>query len=297
MRTSFLALFLVSSYLLGCGQPQNRVELNLGSLQDSTNISYTIIGLDGPEAVRYDPGQKIYFISNFTGGGTDQDSSGFITKADVEGNILDLKFMVGTENAPLHAPRGMFIVKQTLWAADVLGLHGFNKNTGQQTDFIDFSNFDIGFLNDISADAKGILYVTDTGTSKIFKVENDSVSLFIDNLPHPPNGITYNPNSNNFVLAPWGGDQTFYEFDSSGKLKEFATLKGGYFDGIEFIGTDLFSASQSDSTIRVFRPMREKVTIKTSGRPADIGINTHQYHIAVPYIALDKVDIWDLSKN
>jgi sugar lactone lactonase YvrE len=208
---------------------------------------------------------------------------------------VDLKFITGTEAYPLHAPRGMFIHNQTLWAADVLGIHGFNKNTGTQTDFIDFSEFEIGFLNDISADENGTMYVTDTGTSKVYKVEDGDVSVFIEDLPHAANGITLNPNNGMFLLAPWGGDQTFYEFDASGELTEFATLRGGYFDGIEFIGSSLFSASQQDSSIRVFNEHAEKILIKTIGRPADIGINTQLNHIAVPYIALDRVDIWNLS--
>lgn len=297
MKYFAISVFLFSLFLWGCHSLENGPELDLTTVQDSTNIAYTITGLDGPEAVRYDPDQEVYFISNFNGGGNDQDSTGFITKADAQGNITELKFMTGTEEAPLHAPRGMFIVDETLWVADVLGVHGFDKNTGLQTDFIDFTEFEIGFLNDVAADQNGVLYITDTGTSKVYKVDDDEVSVFLEDLPHAPNGITLNPNSGDFLLAPWNGDQTFYEFNSSGELTEFATLEGGFFDGIEFIGTNLFSASQADSSIRIYRPMKEKILIKTTGRPADIGINTHKNHVAVPYIALDKVEIWDISNH
>lgn len=185
MKYSATLLFLFSILFWGCESSEIAPELNLSTIQDSTNIAFTITGLDGPEAVRFDADQEIYFISNFTGGGNTQDSTGFITKADAEGNIIELQFMTGTVDAPLHAPRGMFIIDETLWAADVLGVHGFNKNTGAQTDFIDFSEFEIGFLNDISADENGILYVTDTGTSKVYKVEGDEVSAFLEDLPTP----------------------------------------------------------------------------------------------------------------
>lgn len=296
MKYSVTTILLFSLLILGCEPRENAPELDLDTVQDSTNIAYTITGLDGPEAVRFDPDQDVYFISNFTGGGNDQDSTGFITKADAEGNILELKFMTGTNDAPLHAPRGMFIVNETLWAADVLGLHGFDKDSGEQTNFIDFTDFEIGFLNDVSADENGILYVTDTGTSAVYKVENETAELFLEDLPNAPNGITLNPNTGDLLLAPWGGDQTFYAFNSAGELSEFANLEGGYFDGIEFVGAALFSASQQDSSIRIFNENAEQILIKTTGRPADIGINTKLNHIAVPYIALDKVDIWDLSK-
>ncbi len=281
----------------GCTAQEDNIGIDLTTVQDSTSIIYTITGLDGPEAVRFDPDQNVYFISNFTGGGNTQDSTGFITKANSEGRVTELKFMTGTEDAPLHAPRGMYITGETLWVADVLGIHGFNTSTGSQTDFIDFSEFQIGFLNDVVADQNGVLYVTDTGTSKVYEIDGTEVSVFLEDLAHAPNGITLNPNSGKFLLAPWNGGQTFYEFNSAGELEEFATLQGGYFDGIEFIGTHLFSASQADSSIRIYRPMKEKVLIKTTGRPADIGINIHKNHIAVPYIALDKVEIWDISNQ
>lgn len=296
MKYSAPFVFILSLLIAGCTEKDNVPKLDLTTVQDSTQIAYTITGLDGPEAVRFDPDQDVYFISNFTGGGNDQDSAGFITKADAEGNILELEFMTGTDNAPLHAPRGMFIVGQTLWAADVLGLHGFDKTSGKQTNFVDLSDFEIGFLNDVSADKNGILYVTDTGTSVVYKVENETVELFLEDLSYAPNGITMNPDTGNFVLALWGGDQIFNSFNTDGVLSEFATLEGGYFDGIEFINGTLFSASQQDSSIRIFNENTEQILIKTTGRPADIGINTKLNHIAVPYIALDRVDIWDLSE-
>ncbi|WP_421775010.1 SMP-30/gluconolactonase/LRE family protein [Gracilimonas sp.] len=291
-------LLLITALLFSCTPKKSQTPpVDWETVQDTTDMVFTITGLDGPEAVRYDPEQDVYFISNFTGGGTTQDSTGFITKADAEGNILDLKFMAGTSEYPLHAPRGMFIVENTLWAADVLGVHGFDKSTGEQTDFIDFSEFETGFLNDVSANAQGTLFVTDTGTNRVFKVEGSSPSIYLDSLPEAPNGITLNPDNRQFVLAPWGGDQIFRYFSSSDDLGEYATLEGGYFDGIEFLHSNLLAASQQDSSIRYFDGTKSTILIKTTGRPADIGINTNLNHIAVPYIALDRVDIWNLSKQ
>lgn len=293
----YLLPFIIGSFISCTSNEQKQVNIDWTTIQDSTDIAYTITGLDGPEAVRYDPNQDVYFISNFTGGGNTQDSTGFITKADAEGNIVDLKFMEGTEEAPLHAPRGMFIIDNTLWAADVLGVHGFDKSTGEQTDFIDFSMFEIGFLNDVSANAEGTLFVTDTGANRVFRVEANMPSIFLDSLPEAPNGITLNPENQQFLLAPWGGDQTFRSFGSSEELTEYGILEGGYFDGIEFLQSNLLTASQQDSSIRYYDGSESTVLIKTLGRPADIGINTNLNHVAVPYIALDRVDIWNLTKK
>jgi hypothetical protein len=32
-----------------------------------------------------------------------------------------------------------------------------------------------------------------------------------------------------------------------------------------------------------------------AGRPADIGIDTRRQRVAVPYVALNRVDIWSLT--
>lgn len=293
-----LSFSLIFILLLSCtSQKSEEPNLDWETTQDSSQVAFTITGLDGPEAVRFDPDQNVYFISNFTGGGNTQDSTGFITKADAEGNVINREFMTGTESFPLHAPRGMFIVDETLWAADVLGVHGFNKNTGEQTEFIDFTQFEIGFLNDISADEESILYVTDTGTAQVFKVEDGEPSLFLDSLNAAPNGITLNPENGEFLLAPWGGSQLFSSFDRNGKISQYGNIEGGYFDGIEFVSEMLLMASQQDSSLRIYDGINSKILIKTPGRPADIGINTNLHHVAVPYIALDRVDIWNLNKK
>lgn len=294
----YITSFTLFSILViaSCSSSDKEFELNLSSVQDSSHIAFTITDLDGPEAVRYSPSENVYFISNFTGGGNDQDSTGFITKADPQGKIVDREFMTGSEAAPLHAPRGMYILEGTLWAADVLGLHGFDIKTGAQTAFVDFSSFELGFLNDVVADEEGNLYVTDTGIPRVYKVENGTPSIYLDSLGQAPNGITLNPNTQKLVLAPWGGSQTFSSFTNAADLEEFDGLNGGYFDGIEYIGTVLLSASQQDSSIRAYDGATNDIIIKTTGRPADIGINTNLHHIAVPYIALDRVDIWDLNK-
>ncbi|MAL17821.1 MAG: hypothetical protein CL670_13465 [Balneola sp.] len=298
MLKSFVSLLLAALFITSCAPDQNQSSnIDWETVQDSSHIAFTVTGLDGPEAVRYDPDQQVYFISNFTGGGNTQDSNGFITKTDAEGNILDREFMTGTTEYPLHAPRGMFIVNETLWAADVLGVHGFNKTTGEQTDFVDFTDFEIGFLNDVSANSDGTLFVTDTGNPRVYQVMNGTATIFLDSLPEAPNGITLNPDNNEFVLAPWGGNQIFRSFDGDKTLSEYGTLDGGFFDGLEFLSQNLLVASQQDSSIRFYDGVVNKILIKTPGRPADIGINTNLNHVAVPYIALDRVDIWNLNKE
>ena len=44
-----------------------------------------------------------------------------------------------------------------------------------------------------------------------------------------------------------------------------------------------------------YSPNFDDQFIKVAGRPADIAIDTKRKRIAVPYIALDRVDIWEIT--
>lgn len=284
---------------ISCTTPEKKqsITADFETVQDSTSILFSVEGLSQPEAVRYDESQKVYFISNFNGGGNDLDSNGFITKVDADGNVVEMNFMRGTDEFPFHAPRGMYIEKGSLWVADVTGVHVFDTKTGTQQKFIDFSSFQPGFLNDVSGDGSGSIYVTDTGKPIVYKIENDSPSVFLDSLPVYPNGITFSLLKNEFVLAPWRGDTTFYSFRITKDLKEHYTFQGGNFDGLEFDEGMLLVASQVDQSIRVHDGSTSRILIHTIGRPADIGIDRKNKVLAVPYIALNRVDFWSYAKK
>lgn len=287
--------------MISCSQENGSEssELTWQSVQDSSSRIHSITGFSGPEAVRYDPSQDLYFVSNFSGGGNDRDANGFISKVTTDGEIEDLEFMTGTEGHPLHAPRGMYITGDTLWAADIDGVHGFHRVSGEQVRFIDFSSLEPGFLNDIAADASGNLYVTDTGASRLYQVEGNNITIVADSLPHAPNGVTYDSSGNRLVLAPWGGEMEFYAWnpaEASLELFDQAT-GGGNFDGIEFYEGRLLAASQIDSSLHVIQNGNDSILITMPGRPADIGLDTRRNQVAVPYIARNAVDIWQLPEE
>ncbi len=297
MKSLSLTLLVFLTTVSCTTQKKQRKTADFETVQDSTSILFSVQGLSQPEAVRYDESQNVYFISNFNGGGNDLDSNGFITKVDAEGNVIEMQFMTGTDEFPFHAPRGMYIEKGSLWVADVTGVHVFDTKTGAQQKFIDFTSFQPGFLNDVSGDGSGSIFVTDTGKPIVYKIENDSPSVFLDSLPVYPNGITFSLLKNEFVLAPWRGDTTFYSFRITKEVEEHYTFQGGNFDGLEFDEGMLLAASQVDQSIRVNDGSSNKILIHTIGRPADIGIDRTNKIIAVPYIALNRVDFWGYSRN
>jgi hypothetical protein len=266
------------------------------AVRDSTHRVVAITGFDGPEAVRYDSIGDTWFVANFAGE-AEGDANGFISRVTAEGVIDSLRFMTGTATAPLHGPRGMYLQGDTLWVADALGVHGFHRTTGRQVAFHDFAAHKPGFLNDVVTGTDGALYVTDTGASRIYRVAQGVITVAVDadNRLGALNGITRDGTTGRFLVAGWGAEGKVRSWDlASGEVTDVGTAATGRFDGVEVIGGRVIVASQADSSLRAIEGGLERVVIRTPGAPADIGVDTRRGRVAVPYIALDRVDIWDL---
>lgn len=264
--------------------------------QTPEDILFSVSGFDGPEAVRYDADLDVYFVSCFNGN-TSGDANGYISKISADGEIIELKFMIGTADFPFDAGRGMFITGDTLWVADHLGVHYFDKNSGEHLGFVDLSSENPGFLNDIAADNQGKLYVTDTGARKVYRFNVSGYQTVIEDLPIMPNGITLLPNGN-LALAPWREGPNIYQINpETGELLVFGTVNGSdNYDGIEFFDGALITSTQQDSSLHIMINGQDELFIKVSGRPADIAINPNENVVAVPYVALGKVDFWKLKQ-
>ena len=288
---------LAACLLLPCFACSTGSRVSWDVVQDSTNRIATISGLSGPEAVRYDPDQDVYFISNFNGSPSG-DANGFITRARPDGTIDSLRFMVGTSAAPLHGPRGMFLTADTLWVADADGVHLFHRRTGAQLRFVDFRNFAPGFLNDIVQGGDGAIYITDTGRSRVYRIAGANATIAIeDTALAGPNGITWDSAHSRFLLVSWNPAPPIHAWDGRAGLTAIGAAGPGRNDGVELAGDRLLIANQADSSIHVFAGETLRPYIRVPGAPADIGIDTRRSRLAVPYVALNRVDIWTLPQR
>lgn len=288
--------------LSGCGgsdaPPGDPESPPLAPLVPATADSrlFSIEGLEGPEAVKYDSAQDVYFISNFGPSADAEANDGYLSRVSAEdGTIEELRWAVGADDRPLQEPRGMALSNDTLWVADARGLHAFDPVTGSQLDFVDLTALEPGFLNDVAAGADGGIYVTDTGTSRLIRLDGGR-GVVVANGPSlgSPNGIALDPRSGHMILVPWeGGGDSIRSWDPVHRtLETWARSPGGPFDGAEFAGSDLIVASQGDSALHLVRQGVGQPFQKVAGRPADIAFDSRRGRIAVPYIALDRVDVF-----
>jgi len=267
--------------------------------RDTDDRVVVIEGLAGPEAVHWDAEQAIWFVSNFNGD-ADGDANGFVARVSTDGEIITREFMTGTDNHPLHGPRGMRIDGERLLVVDADGLHAFDRRSGEHLDFIDFTAHNPGFLNDVELAPSGDIYLTDTGNARLFRIVDGKISVVADDdLISPPNGVVWDPMRRALMLAPWGGGREVIGYSpDKDELIDGETLPaGGNMDGLEPWRKGLLIASQQDQAIWFVRDGDAEILIRTPGRPADIGLDQSGGRIAVPYIALDRVDIWALPNR
>lgn len=262
----------------------------------------TIDGFDGPESVLYDADQDVWFVSSFTGPAGERDGNG--TVALVSGESMQVQgfaWAVGTEAHPFHAGRGMALQGDTLWVADIDGVHGFHRESGEQLVFVDLSALEPGFLNDIAAQENGAVWVTDTGGERVIQVrpETGRVSELSD-LTGSPNGILVDPVNGDFVIAPWSRSDTIWAWNPISESRRLVAVSPGAtrVDGlVHWWGGMILAGAQADSSIHVLDPGsgQGRSWIPLPGRPADIGIDRNRNRLAVPYVALNQVQVWFLA--
>lgn len=268
------------------------------SAADSVKPIVIVSGFNQPEAVRYDPDQDIYFVGNWGDGKSDaKDNNGYISKVNPDGTMALRQFIAGgTNGVTLHAPRGMYIVGDTLWVADADAVRAFNRKTGAPLATADFSAYKLGFLNDVAAGPDGV-YVTDTGTQTIYKIAGGKVTVALhDDKLGGPNGITWDAANKRFIVVPFGGDKVIRAWTPGSKtLTEVGSSSSDKFDGVEVLpGGRILASSQGDSSLHLFTGANGRAIIKTGGAPADIAVDTKRNHVAVPFVARSVVEIWQI---
>ncbi len=304
----YAAIVAVAASLAACASgattSRSAVTTAGSAVATTTNVKPFFVrdGFVAPEAVRYDPDQDVYFVGNWgTGSASATDNNGYISRMRPDGQIETLKFIAGgTNGVVLHAPRGMYIVGDTLWVADADAVRGFDRKTGAKLANVDFSGLDRGFLNDVAADATGTVYVTDTGRNKLYKVQGEGGPTLVvsDSALGSPNGITWDAANKRFIIVPYGGAHSIRAWvPGTTTLTDVSTSTGAKWDGVEVLpGGRVLVSSQADSSVHVFEGATGHAIIHTQGAPADIAVDTKRNRVAVPVVALNHVEIYELPR-
>ena len=262
-------------------------------------------GFSTPESVLWDAEQQVWFVSNINGSASVKDGNGFISRLNRDGAVENLHFIDGGKNGVvLNGPKGLAMVGDTLWVADIDAVRGFNKKTGAPVASVEFGK-QAKFLNDVAASPDGTLYITDTGAQfddkgtmthpgpdRIFKVSGRKVTIAAEGAwLSAPNGITWNQTSGRFILAPFGG--TAITAWSPGETRADTIATGpGMQDGVEVVAGEIYVSSWADSSVFILGADGNKKVITGVQSPADIGVDPTRDLIAIPVFMANRVEVW-----
>ena len=187
--------------------------LGAGAAAAQPEEAWRISGFKQPESVLYDPERGVFYVSNVNGSPTEKDGNGHISKVGRDGQIEEMQWVTG-----LDAPKGMALVGNRLYVSDIDRLVAIDVAEGEVIDRYPAAG--AKFLNDVTADSAGRVFVSDMMTNTIH-VLNEGSGVFEpwlqDEALMSPNGLL--AEDDRLVVAAWG------ETTESGETRTPAHLK------------------------------------------------------------------------
>lgn len=221
-----------------------------------TKLWSTDSTLKVPESVLIDPQTRVLYVSNIDGKPDEKDGKGSIGKVSADGNIIAVDWVTG-----LQAPKGMGIRGNNLYVADLDAIAIIDTKKGTLLKRIPVQG--AVFLNDITVDKAGVVYVSDSRAGKVFRMQGEQVELYLDKLKNP-NGLL--SNGNDFYLLDSG---TMYLVDHAKSFVKIAEGMEPDTDGIvpvkagEFIvscwGGSVYYVHQDGSKQKLLDTREQKI--------------------------------------
>lgn len=165
-----------------------------------------------PESISYHSDSKSLFVSNVNGNPNDADGNGFISQVALDGDMLEQHWIDG-----LDAPKGMAISGNTLYVADIDKLVEIDINN--QRIVRSYPATGAKFLNDVTIDKSGNVYVSDMMTNRIYRLSAGKFEIWMETAElEAPNGLLVEQDK--LVVGSWGNMTEGFATDVPGHLKQ-----------------------------------------------------------------------------
>jgi outer membrane protein assembly factor BamB len=169
------------------------------------------VSLQGPESVLYDSKSNSLYASSM--------NAGTVIRFDIDGKVVQKDWVKGlTSNKGSAIFNGLFYTAETAAVAVI----DINKGTLIKRISVEGAKM----LNDLAIDSKGIIYVSDTRGAKVYKIESDKPSLYLENMSGANGLITVNTDL--YVLT----SSSFQKVDAN---KVITKIADGFEEGLDGI--------------------------------------------------------------
>ncbi|WP_159637150.1 ATP-binding protein [Sphingobacterium composti Ten et al. 2007 non Yoo et al. 2007] len=241
--------------------------------------------LPTPESVLYYAKDNVLFVSLIDGSGSEKDGKGGIAQLNTDGTIKNAAWVTG-----LNAPKGLAIHKGLLYIADITDVIVVDVVTGNVIDEIAVEG--ATFLNDVTVDNNGIVYISDTRENKIFQLRNGKVSLYLDNVPSV-NGLKAEGGK---LLALTGKE--FWSIDANKKVTVFTKGfdQGG--DGLEPVGNGDYIVTCWVGLVYYVKAngeIQKMLDVQGKMNTADLGYNQKEEVLYIPTFNSNSVVAYKLK--
>lgn len=242
------------------------------------------------ESVCYDAVLQVLYVSCINGNPVEKDQSGFIAKLSPDGNIVVLKWITG-----LNAPKGMGIYGDKLYVTDIDRIVEIDiKNSAIIKDYpVDKAKF----LNDITIDPEGNVFVSDMSTGKIHRLSKGVVDTWLkDKQIGGPNGLLYEDKE--ILIGTRAGIYSVRMEDK--KIWHLVKDTGGI-DGLIADGKGNYIISDWMGKIQLVNPEKDPVVLLNTTddgiNAADIEFNPVDNILYVPTFGDNRVVAYELIND
>ena len=238
-----------------------------------------------PESVLADTKNGILYVSLINGGPWESDGKGGIARLNSDGTKYDSTWITG-----LNAPKGLGIYGNNLYAADIneVVVVDIAKGAIKKRIPVDSATG----LNDITVSDKGIVFVSDSKTAKIWRIENDKPALYMENM-QGVNGLK--AVKGDLIIA---SGKTFLKADAKKATVNMAEIPQPV-DGVEPIGNgDYIVSSWSGYIFYVSANGKVDTLLDTHEQKrntADIGYDPVKKIVYVPTFFAKTVSAYQLK--
>lgn len=243
-----------------------------------------------PESVLFDAKNNVLYVACIDGKPDGKDGVGSIAKVSPAGKIISAAWVKG-----LDAPKGMGQFKNNLYVADISRVAIIDITSGKITSFVEIP--DAKFLNDITVDKQGNVYVSDTGTSKIHRIKDGKAEVYFESTElKGVNGLLAQ-GSDLYVVDFATGIN--YKLTADKKFTKYTTTAEGA-DGVVPVGKDEYLVSSWNGEVDFVNAKGEVKklldTREQKWNAADIEFDAKTNTLYVPTFFANGVMAYTLAK-
>jgi hypothetical protein len=135
------------------------------------------VTLKGPESVLFDSESNSLYVSSM--------GSGTIVRMGPDGKVIKNNWVTG-----LNSNKGSALFNGLLYTAEQSGIAVIDVDKASVVKRIPIEGAQM--LNDVAMDSKGVIYVSDTRAARVYRIEGDKPTIYLENMPGANGLLTVN---------------------------------------------------------------------------------------------------------